>query len=57
MLDDMVTLHMNPEPDAILRVWLFFEGHGGFRPLPEPQIPEFHREMTTVIEWGGVLLN
>jgi hypothetical protein len=56
-LDEMVELKVTPEPDAMLRVWLYFEGCTDCGDLPPPQLPEFHRGTITVIEWGGVLLN
>jgi hypothetical protein len=56
-LDEMVELEVSPEPDAMLRVWLYFEGCEDCGDLPPPQPPVFHRGAITVIEWGGVLLN
>ncbi len=57
ILDGMVELQLTPEPDAVLRFWLFFEGSDEFAPLPAPRLPDFFRGATTVVEWGGVLLN
>jgi hypothetical protein len=56
-LDDMVELHVTPQPGAVLRFWLFFEGRDDLESLPPPQLPGFSRAATTVIEWGGVLLD
>ncbi len=56
-LDDMVGLRVTPEPDAMLRVWLYFEGCEDCGDLPRPSIPEFYRGEITVVEWGGALLN
>ncbi len=56
-IDQFVELEVVPRPEAMLRVWLFFEGCDHFEPLPEPLLPVFQRGATTVIEWGGVLLN
>lgn len=56
-LDQFVHLHIDPEPDARLRVWLFFEGTENPLTLTGPSVTGFQRGSTTVIEWGGVLLN
>ena len=56
-LDQYVELHVTPEPDAQLRFWLFFEGSTDFRALPDQAVPAFQRGSTTVVEWGGTLLN
>ncbi|NIM65326.1 MAG: hypothetical protein GTO51_04975 [Candidatus Latescibacteria bacterium] len=56
-LDDMVELHIMPEPDAMLRFWLFFRGCDAYTSPPAPELPDFQRGPTTVVEWGGVLLN
>lgn len=56
-LDDMVELHVSPSPDAVLRFWLFFIGREEPEPLPPPIVPGFSRGATTVIEWGGVLVD
>lgn len=56
-LDQFVELRVSPEPDIILRFWLFFEGNSASEALPLPGIPDFQRGPTTVVEWGGVLLD
>ncbi len=56
-IDQYVELKITPEPDSILRIFLFFKGCKTFENLPEPEIPEFKRIGTTVVEWGGVLMN
>ena len=56
-LDGFVELNITPQPQTIFRIWFFFQGSNKFEALPYPQIKNFKREGTTVIEWGGVLLN
>ncbi len=56
-LDHYVGLDISPLPDSELRTLFFFEGCNQFENLPEPQVPEFKRAGTTVVEWGGVLMN
>ncbi|MEA3476509.1 MAG: carboxypeptidase-like regulatory domain-containing protein [Candidatus Cloacimonadota bacterium] len=56
-LDEFVELDITPQPQTIFRIWFFFQGCDKFEALPSPQIKNFKREGTTVIEWGGMLLN
>jgi hypothetical protein len=56
-LDQFVGLRVTPRPDAVLRVWFFFEGASCPGSLPEPRLSEFQRDGATVVEWGGVLMN
>jgi hypothetical protein len=56
-LDYYMKLKITPPPDTIFRVKFFFQGSRKFEELPPPQIKNFVREGTTVVEWGGVLLN
>ncbi|MCK4359288.1 MAG: carboxypeptidase regulatory-like domain-containing protein [Candidatus Cloacimonetes bacterium] len=56
-LDEFVELDITPQPQTIFRIWFFFQGCKNFEELPSPQINDFVREGTTVIEWGGVMLN
>ncbi|MCK4339895.1 MAG: carboxypeptidase regulatory-like domain-containing protein [Candidatus Cloacimonetes bacterium] len=56
-LDKLVELKITPPPKTIFRIWLFFQGCVNWDELPSPQINDFIREGTTVIEWGGVMLN
>jgi hypothetical protein len=55
-LDYYVELKINPPPETIFRVKFFFQGSNKFEELPSPQIENFVREGTTVIEWGGVVI-
>ncbi len=52
-LDEFVELDIAPQPQTIFRIWFFFQGCDKFEALPYPQIKNFKREGTTVIEWGG----
>ena len=56
-LDNFVELDVSPKPDSVLRLLFFFEGCDEFEKLQEPKFSEFKRKGTTVVEWGGVLLN
>lgn len=56
-LDEFVEIYITPQPQTIFRIWFFFHGSDNLEELPSPQIIDFNREGTTVIEWGGVLLN
>jgi hypothetical protein len=56
-LDGFVELDIASQPQTIFRIWFFFQGCDKIVELPSPQIKNFKREGTTVIEWGGVLLN
>ncbi|MDD3051977.1 MAG: hypothetical protein PHR06_12655 [Candidatus Cloacimonetes bacterium] len=56
-IDNFVSLHITPVPDAVLRIWLFFEGTNQKENLIKPSISKFVRGKTTVVEWGGVMLN
>ena len=56
-LDEFVEIDITPQPQTIFRIWFFFQGFEKFVKLPSHQISDFVREGTTVIEWGGMLLN
>ena len=56
-LDELVELKITPQPKTIFRILFFFQGCENFVKLSSPQIKNFVRKGTTVIEWGGVLLN
>ena len=56
-LDYYVGLDIYPLPDSELRTLFFFEGCENYENLPEPIILDFIRVGTTVVEWGGVLMN
>jgi hypothetical protein len=56
-LDNYVELDISTKPDSVLRLLFFFEGCKEYEKLPTPSFSEFKRSGTTVVEWGGVLLN
>ena len=56
-LEEYVELEITPPAKTSFRVWFFFQGCDKLEELPSPQINKFVREGTTVIEWGGVMLN
>ena len=55
-LDTWVELDVSPAPTALLRFWFFFAGSDVWVDLPEPQVAFFQRSGTTVVEWGGAVL-
>jgi len=55
-LDRWATLDVTPVPESVLRVWVFFVPSQTARDLPAPVLPTCNREGTTVIEWGGGML-
>ena len=56
-IDNYVELNINPKPDSVLRVWLYFEGCKEKEILSDPEFIQFKRNKTAVVEWGGVMLN
>nr|MBC8384589.1 hypothetical protein [Candidatus Cloacimonadota bacterium] len=52
-----VELEIVPPSETTFRFRFFFEGCDNFEELPEPEIPAFERTGTTVVEWGGVMVN
>jgi hypothetical protein len=55
-LDPWVELSVKPRPDSLLRFWLFFKGCNDFEPLVPYPANGLERSGTTVVEWGGVLV-
>lgn len=50
---DVAKLHITPEPDSILRVFMAYKGLDKPIQIEEPVIAPFERKGFTVIEWGG----
>ena len=50
---DVAKLHITPEPDSILRVFMAYKELEEPIEIEEPAIPPFERKGFTVIEWGG----
>ena len=48
---------MTPTPDSVLRLWVFFVASDAARVLSVPETASFEREGTTVVEWGGGVLD
>ncbi len=46
-------LHVNPQPDSILRVFMVFQSLEEPIEVEKPVIESFEREGFTVVEWGG----
>lgn len=46
-------LHITPEPNSILRVFMVFKACNEPVKIPAQHFPSFHRNGFTVVEWGG----
>ncbi len=54
--DELVTLHIEPAPDRLRRLWLFMEPLAAPMTIPPPQIPPpLGRDGFTAVEWGAFL--
>lgn len=51
---DVAKLHITPEPDSILRVFMAYKELEAPIKIEEPAIAPFERKGFTVVEWGGV---
>ena len=56
-IDNFVELQVSPQPDSVLRVWLYFEGCESKEQLSTPTFKKFERRKSVVVEWGGVMMN
>ena len=54
---DSAKLHITPEPDSILRVFMAYKPLTEPVEIEEPVITPFERTGFTVIEWGGTEVN
>ena len=50
---DVAKLHITPEPDSILRVFMAYKELEKPIEIEEPAIAPFERKGFTVVEWGG----
>lgn len=50
---DSAKLHITPEPDSVLRVFMAFKSLEKPIEIEEPAITPFERTGFTVVEWGG----
>ena len=50
---DVAKLHITPEPDSILRVFMAYKELEKLIEIEEPTIAPFERKGFTVVEWGG----
>lgn len=46
-------LHITPEPDSILRIFMAYKPLESYIEIPEQQLSTFNRSGFSVIEWGG----
>lgn len=51
--EEAAKLHITPEPDNLLRVFMAFKALDEPMDLPEQKLPVLQREGFTVVEWGG----
>lgn len=54
-LTENLSLEINPNPDTIIRVILYFKCSGEKKELRNPLLSERTREGFTVVEWGGMV--
>lgn len=53
-IDSLAPVYINPKPDSILRVSLYFEPLNEKISIKAPQLKNFVREGYSMIEWGGI---
>lgn len=54
-LDDNMALIVNPQPDTVIRVNLYFKPLNELQQINEPNIISPTRKGFTIVEWGGIL--
>jgi len=54
-MDALAPLHITPEPDTVLRIFLDFEGFDKPIQLKPQKLSAPKRNGYTVVEWGGLL--
>lgn len=54
-LDYIEPLDVNPKPDTVIRVSLYFEALDEFKIVKKPQILTPKREGYVLVEWGGLI--
>lgn len=55
VVDDQLALNIQPRPQSLLRVILYFTPSEAMVKLAEPEPFRFERKGFTVVEWGGIL--
>ncbi len=55
--EDSAKLTINPKPDSVLRVFVYFKKLSREKEIEPQVIPEFKREGFSVVEWGGTILS
>jgi hypothetical protein len=53
---DNAILHITPEPDSVLRVFMAFRPIPGPIQIPPQELAPFERKGFTVVEWGGTMV-
>ena len=56
-LDQLAPLHITPQPQTVIRVFLDFAGLDQPLPLPSQHFSAPQRQGFTAVEWGGLLRN
>lgn len=54
--EDTAKLTINPKPDSILRIFLYFKKLSREIVIEPQTIPEFQRKGFSVVEWGGTVI-
>jgi len=54
-LNDIAPLVINPKPDTLIRVTLYFKMLDTNQPVTEPVLSSVKRNGFTVVEWGGIV--
>ncbi|MCD6464314.1 hypothetical protein J7L02_02195 [Candidatus Woesearchaeota archaeon] len=54
-LDENLGLTINPKPDTLIRIILYFKPVSEIMNIEEPEIHALERKGFTVVEWGGML--
>jgi hypothetical protein len=55
--EDSAKLTINPKPDSVLRVFVYFKKLSSKKEIEPQVLPEFKREGFSVVEWGGTVLS
>lgn len=55
--EDSAKLSVNPKPDSVLRVFLYFKKLSKYPKIEEQKIETFERKGFSVVEWGGTIID
>lgn len=51
--ENAAKLHISPEPDSILRIFMAYKPLDEYTEVEEQKLDTFERKGFTVVEWGG----